>query len=126
MSAETEPLLCIAMDGHPPSANAVLRSGVKRRIRDKKYWQLYAWSEAAQRWRRPPLGRARLRIRYVRKGGRPLDPDNVFPKYIIDGIRAAHVIVDDSPEYVALDVVQELGPGRRVVVEVYPWDVGDG
>jgi hypothetical protein len=49
----------------------------------------------------------RIAVRIVAFRCRLLDPDNLCPKYIIDGLRYAGLLPDDRPQDIALEVAQE-------------------
>jgi hypothetical protein len=65
--------------------------------------------------RHEPLGQeegkdgdtGRYAVRIVSRRGRLLDPDNLCPKYFIDGLRYAGFIPDDRPDVIGLAVSQE-------------------
>jgi hypothetical protein len=43
-------------------------------------------------------------------------------KEVVDALITGGLLVSDAPAHLKLDVVQVLGPQRRVVLEVWPWD----
>jgi hypothetical protein len=65
--------------------------------------------------RHEPLGQeegkdgdtGRYAVRIVSRRGRLLDPDNLCPKYFIDGLRYAGFIPDDRSDVIGLAVSQE-------------------
>jgi hypothetical protein len=57
------------------------------------------------------LGRVVVRVKSFRC--RLLDPDNLCPKYLIDGLRHAGLIRDDSPQDIILEVSQEKVATRK-------------
>lgn len=57
------------------------------------------------------LGRVIVRVKSFRC--RLLDPDNLCPKYLIDGLRHAGLIRDDSPQDIILEVSQERVATRK-------------
>jgi hypothetical protein len=54
---------------------------------------------------------------------RLIDPDNLCPKYLIDGLRYAGLISGDSPDLVTLQISQVKSHRERTVVEIIPSDV---
>ena len=53
---------------------------------------------------------------------RLLDPDNLCPKYFIDGLRYAGLIPDDTPDQIELEVRQEkvtLQSDECTVIDLY-------
>ncbi len=71
------------------------------------------------------LGRAVVRIKSLRT--RLLDPDNLCPKYFIDGLRYAGLIRGDSSAEILLEVSQEKVATRkeeRTEIEVGPFEPG--
>ena len=54
---------------------------------------------------------------------RLLDDDNPYPKHFIDAIKEAGLIVDDSPRWCKIEVVQRLvyfAQGECTVIEITP------
>jgi hypothetical protein len=49
----------------------------------------------------------RTKVRVISYRCRLLDPDNLCPKYFIDGLRYARLILNDSPDLIDLTVSQE-------------------
>lgn len=67
--------------------------------------------------------RARLRVVITSYRARLTDPDNLFPKYLIDGLRYKRLIPDDSPEHIVLELRQEkvaTKPEEGTLVEIWP------
>jgi hypothetical protein len=56
---------------------------------------------AAQELGVPPLGRITVVLHIVPRTSHRRDPENFFPtvKVIVDGLRDAHVIPDDNPDF---------------------------
>ena len=77
----------------------------------KTHW---AWLvlEALQACGKPPTPLQRARIRIMRYGVRPLDPDNATAaqKPLIDALKAHGVIADDSSQHIELHVGQAKRP----------------
>ena len=66
-----------------------------------------------------PLGRARVTLTYFFPDRRRRDPDNYAGKLILDGLKAAGVIADDSFDVIDLVLRGEYDKAfRRVEVEV--------
>ncbi len=72
-------------------------------------------------------GKLHIRFTSVRK--RLCDPDNLAVKWLLDALRYAGVIGDDSPDKISLEVTQRKArrkvPGEPVekehtVIEIYP------
>ncbi len=67
------------------------------------------------------VGRVVVRIKSFRC--RLLDPDNLCPKYFIDGLRYAGLIAGDSPQEIVLEVRQEKVATRKeehTLIEIEP------
>lgn len=71
---------------------------------------------------RKEVGQSRTRVRIVSRRRRLLDPDNLAggSKYLIDGLRYAGLLKDDSPDYISLIVEQvKCGKGEeRTEIEI--------
>jgi hypothetical protein len=68
-------------------------------------------------------GDARLRVTITSYRRRLLDPDNPCPKFLIDALRYAHLIPDDSPAYITLEIRQKLVDTKAqegTLVEICP------
>jgi len=71
---------------------------------------------------RSPVG-PRLRVTITSYRCRLLDADNLCPKFLIDALRYKHLIPDDSPEHIVLEVRQQKvahKPEEGTVVEIAP------
>ena len=53
-------------------------------------------------------GGALLHVTITSYRRRLLDPDNPCPKFLIDAMRYAHIIPDDSPDHITLEIRQKL------------------
>lgn len=62
----------------------------------------------------------RSKVRIVRQGAKLLDIDNLTGgmKPLIDSLRKLGIIVDDSPDRMALTVEQNIGKPKRTVIHV--------
>ena len=63
----------------------------------------------------------RLRVKITSYRCRLLDPDNLCPKFLIDALRYQHLITDDSPEHIILEVRQQKvarKPEEGTLVEI--------
>jgi Holliday junction resolvase RusA-like endonuclease len=115
--------LRITIEGaHPPSPNqrlhALTRFRVVRPLAASAYWQARALAPAQ------PYERVTLLARFVYPRTRPQmrDPDNCVAslKEIVDAVVRAGLVVDDGPGRIDLQVVQQIGERRRLVLEVTP------
>lgn len=50
---------------------------------------------------------SRLRVAITSRRCRLIDADNLCPKFLIDAMRYEHLIPDDSPDHIILEVHQE-------------------
>ena len=69
---------------------------------------------------RSPVG-SRLRVKITSYRCRLLDPDNLCPKFLIDALRYQHLIADDSPDHIVLEVRQQKvarKPEEGTLVEI--------
>jgi len=69
-------------------------------------------------------GQGRLRVRITRKGAKLLDKDNLYGsvKFVCDALRFSHLIPDDNPEAIELEVCQVKVPkeDRGTLIEIDP------
>jgi len=103
-----------------PSLNSQIGQHWRHRKRTADLWQNEVYYALHQAGLTPaePFPKARVAIR--REGKRELDQDNLTgsAKPILDALRYAHVLVDDSPAHVELVVTQlarSKGPVRTVI-----------
>lgn len=114
--------LKIIIDAIPPSLNKYLGNShnFNDYRREKEAWQ---WRVSAAL---PPEARNRLRwkrsrvsITYYFPDNIKRDPDNYSGKFLLDGLRAAGVIADDSFKNVKLELEGAVDPKRpRTEIEV--------
>lgn len=93
----------------PASPNQLLGAHWRHRHRNSQTWQDEIWfalHQAGYSTQRTPYARARVTIDRRSRG--ELDPDNLVGsvKPVIDALRYAHVLVDDSPKHLELVVTQ--------------------
>lgn len=103
-----------------PSLNSQIGLHWRHRKRTADLWQQEVYFALHQAGLTPatPYPRARVSIR--REAKRELDQDNLTgsAKPILDALRYAHVLVDDSPKHLELTVTQlarSKGPVRTVI-----------
>lgn len=108
----------------PPTPNDLLGCHWRHRQRNQKLWRdevFYAMRAAGYLGERIAWKRAKVTIDRRSRG--ELDPDNLVAcvKPIIDGLRYANVIENDTPQHLELVVTQErtrkLPPRTRIQVE---------
>lgn len=101
----------------PPSLNVLLRMHWRDRAALAKNWQRQVWYELCQVLDRPfkPLERASVTIE--RRSPRMTDADNCYGacKVCVDALKVAGVIIDDSPEHIALIVTQARGTAQTTI-----------
>lgn len=89
----------------PPSNNKYLGKGKSIHVyrRDKEEWcNTVGWAVKAAGWRREPIPKAEVRITYFFPTRTRRDPDNYSGKFLLDGLREAGVIKDDSFDNIRL------------------------
>lgn len=109
----------------PPSLNEVVGYHWRHRHRVSQIWQKeiwYALITAGYSPQRLPYAKARVSIHRQSHG--KMDPDNLVGamKPLIDALRYAHVLVDDTEEHLELVVTQKrqlksAAPFTRIEVE---------
>ena len=106
----------------PPSPNYLLSKHWRYRHRNSQLWKHeigVALYQAGYR-DRIPYPKAKVNIERRSRGGRGLDPDNLVGsvKPVLDGLRYAQVLLDDSPDHIELTVTQSRGPAlTRIHIE---------
>lgn len=83
----------------PPSNNKYLGRSHSFHIyhEEKKVWMnMVGWSVKAVGWQNKPLEKALVRITYYFPDRKRRDPDNYSGKFLLDGLKQAGVIADDS------------------------------
>ncbi len=108
----------------PPSPNELLGFHWRHRKRNSDTWHkeiVYALLTAGYPLQRLPYERAKVTIHRQSRG--ELDPDNLIGsvKVILDSLRYAHVLVDDSPKHLELVVTQSrdhrVTPFTRIQIQ---------
>lgn len=105
------------------SLNRIRNLHWQARRRLKKRWAWHFWNAAnaagiSMRYSKPETERMILRIRSFRK--RLLDYDNLVggSKTLIDVIKEARFIVDDSSKWIDLQISQERSKEERTEIEI--------
>lgn len=104
----------------PSSPNYFRGKHWRHRHRDSKMWndEIYYAVHQARAHRDPPYERAQINIH--RRSLGELDPDNLMGsvKPVIDALRYAKVLVDDSAQHIKLTVTQSRGkPLTRIIIQ---------
>ena len=63
----------------------------------------------------------RIAVRFISRRTRLIDPDNLTPKYLLDGLRYSGLIYDDRAQDITVQVEQEKAQCRAVeetVIEI--------
>jgi Holliday junction resolvase RusA-like endonuclease len=102
-------VISITIPRVPQSINALMRIHWRYRQKHSKLWNdevFFALHQAGYLQPRTPYAKAKVTIH--RAGRRELDPDNLVAsiKVVVDALRYAHVLVDDSPKHIKLIVTQ--------------------
>lgn len=109
----------------PASPNELLGFHWRYRKKNCDLWQREVYYALVQAGHRNliPYGRAQVSIDRHSHG--ELDPDNLIGsvKPILDALRYAHVLVDDSPAHLVLKVTQRRCPRKaapQTLIEIQP------
>jgi len=111
----------------PISPNYIRGKHWRVRHRESKLWneEVYYAVHQARVHRDAPYQKAKVVIERRSRG--ELDKDNLYAcvKPVIDALRYAHVLVDDSPDHLELEVTQtrhhKLPP--RTLIKIQPINV---
>lgn len=106
----------LIIDDVPESLNKVLRMHWAKRKRYNDQW--YVLIRAQVRPTRKKAPKMKVVISQMRR--RLLDKDNLYGsvKPIVDGMRYAGIIRDDTPEWIDLDVRQQVGKVKMTVIDI--------
>jgi Holliday junction resolvase RusA-like endonuclease len=104
------PTITLEIPRVPPSINELSGYGWRARHRVSKVWQQEVWAAVTNGrfhfTQNLPFPRAKVAIHRISRGR--MDPDNLVGcmKPVIDALRYARVLVDDSPDHIELTVTQ--------------------
>ena len=109
----------------PPSPNELLGFHWRYRKKNCDLWQREVFYALLQEGHRNPVPYGRAKVTIDRHSHGELDPDNLVGcvKPIIDALRYAYVLVDDSPAHLVLTVTQQRCPrrvGPKTLIEIQP------
>lgn len=101
-----------------PSLNRLVRMHWAARNRLLKKWQWIVWAEVYRLG--GPSGmkfHGKVRVRITRRSHHLLDADNLHgaAKLVLDALKTAKVIEDDSPEHIELHCEQESGSAQTTI-----------
>jgi hypothetical protein len=103
-----------------PSLNSTTRAHWRKYYDQKKLWRQLVWVAKieAKIYGEPMLEHFRITI--TRYAGRLLDIDNLVGgvKPLVDSLKDLCLIVDDSPDRMALTVCQECSIDARTVIQI--------
>jgi Holliday junction resolvase RusA-like endonuclease len=107
----------------PVSLNILLRMHWRYQRKDAQMWQQeIRYGLLTQCTPLPKLPYAKARVSIHRQSRGQLDPDGLVGcvKHIVDALRYAHVLVDDSPDHLVLIVTQEQKPkaAPRTLIDI--------
>lgn len=109
-------LVCLDIPEVAPSTNRLMRMHWAARNRLIKKWQWLVWLEVF-RLGFPSLPPGKLAVRITRYSRHVLDADNLAgtAKVVLDAMKAAALIADDSPAHIDLTCEQESGAPRTMI-----------
>ncbi len=114
-------ILRLTIPDIPPSLNKfVNKMHHFARAKEKQDWETQVgWAVKAAGWRGPAMKRAVVTITYYFPNRIRRDPDNYSGKWVIDGLRKAEVLEDDSFHNVELRLKAGVDRKRpRTEIEV--------
>src|SRR5271170_3164699 len=124
MNSEVWPVITLDIPRVPASLNETMRSHWRHRLREGKLWQREVWFALLQAGHSHLVPYARAKVTINRRSRGQLDPDNLVGsmKPVIDALRYAHVLLDDTPDHLELVVTQtrqhDLSP--RTLIQIQP------
>lgn len=101
-----------------PSLNRLVRMHWSARRRLLKKWEWIVFAEVYRVG--GPLAikyHGKMRVSIIRRSHHVLDHDNLHgaAKLVLDALKAARVIEDDSPDHIELHCEQERGPSQTTI-----------
>jgi len=100
-----------------PTLNRLLRMHWSARRSIQREWNDALWVERLQRQKLAiwPLSKAWVHV--YRQGPKKLDIDNLHgaAKIVVDALKHAQIIQDDSPDHIELVVSQALGSPQTII-----------
>lgn len=108
----------------PPSNNKYIGRNARFEYQAmKKHWAELIWCFCIPR-PNAPINKSVVKIKYYFPDKRRRDPDNYSGKMILDGLRTANIITDDSFSNITLLLSAEFGcDSKRTEIEVIEDDM---
>jgi Holliday junction resolvase RusA-like endonuclease len=115
--------LCLVIKEIPPSLNKYLGNShnfnTYRNDKAKWEWLVLASIPLPVRGTKPKWKRSKVKINYYFSDNIRRDPDNYSGKFIMDGLKKAGIIADDSFKNVTLELSGSVDPkNSRTEIEV--------
>lgn len=108
----------------PPSPNNLLGSHWRYRAKNSELWRTEIAVAVHQAGGPPAKPYPRAKVTIDRRSRGELDPDNLVGsvKPVLDGLRYARVLVDDTPKHLELVVTQSRTCRNRprTLIEIQP------
>ena len=101
-------MITITIPDIPPSLNKWSRMHWAKAAEIKKQWEANVYYASFSQRPKEPYKKAKVTITYFFKTKQRRDLDNYVPKFILDGLVKAHIILDDRAEYIGMtELIQE-------------------
>ena len=106
-------MITITIPDIPPSLNKWSRMHWAKAAEIKKQWEANIYYSAYSQRPKEPFKKAKVTITYFFKTKQRHDLDNYTPKFILDGLVKAKILLDDRAEYIGMtELIQEYDKER--------------
>ena len=95
-------MITITIPDIPPSLNKWSRMHWAKAAEIKRQWEADVYYTAYGQRPKEPYKKAKVTITYFFKTKQRHDLDNYTPKFILDGLVKAHILLDDRAEYIGM------------------------
>ena len=113
--------ITITIPDIPPSLNKWSRMHWAKAAEIKKRWEANVYYSAYGQRPKTPYKKAKITITYFFKTRQRHDLDNYVPKFILDGLVKAHIILDDRAECIGMtELIQEYdkeNPRIEIIIQ---------
>lgn len=116
--------ITITIPDIPPSLNKWSRMHWAKAAEIKRQWEADVYYTAYSQRPKTPFKYAKITITYFFKTKQRHDLDNYTPKFILDGLVKAKILLDDRAEYIGMtELIQEYDKERPRTVIIIEQEV---
>ena len=112
-------MVTITLPEVPPSLNKWSRMHWMKAAKVKKQWEKDIYYSAYNLRPEQPYQKAKVKITYFFKTKRRRDIDNYTPKFLLDGLVKAGIIIDDAESVIGKpDIFFDYSNEEKTIIEV--------